>query len=521
MLTPHDLGFPESFSSFRVAQEQAIDHALTSEKRFTGIGAPPGCGKSGIAVALARLLGGRTIILTSNLGLERQYLETFASMAMVGIRGRSNYPCWSSGTCEDGARFGCGDKIGCPYLCAFKAQQDSEIVVTNYAYWLAVHEKAQGIKPADTLILDEAGLADGWLSRALDFTISERECREGGLRLVSASSGPPGEQLDVWKKLADRIQTAALFLYERKKADALKLYTDRAKRELKHAEQFHDRANRLTRLDDNWVITRDDGTDDGRIWKFECIWPGHYREKLFRGISRVILLSATLRPKTLSLLGIPRSECDFREWPRQFPAANGPVVWVPTAAMNHRMSGEDEQRWLKRIGEIGEWGNDRKGIIHTVSYARAKKIASAGVVKESRLVLNGEADPESATGRQAYERFIRSPTGSVLISPSFGTGWDFAKKHAEWQVISKIAFPDMRGKVMQARQEQDKSYPMYLAGQDIVQSCGRINRSDDDRGTTLIIDNAWAWFRQAGAEHLPAWFRVRKEDELPKPLEKL
>ena len=38
-INPADLGFPEKFESFRPAQEEAIEHALTTDKRFVGIGA--------------------------------------------------------------------------------------------------------------------------------------------------------------------------------------------------------------------------------------------------------------------------------------------------------------------------------------------------------------------------------------------------------------------------------------------------------------------------------------------------
>jgi|SRR5579859_1066569 len=514
-MTPQSLGFPPQFEHFRAAQEEAIEHALTSEKRFIGIGAPPGVGKSGCAYALSRLLGGRTAILTANLGLARQYMEA-GFPGMVEIKGRANYPCWEGGTCEDGGRLGCGDKEGCPYLGAFRSQQESDIILTNYAYWLAVHDKAQGVRPPDTLICDEAGECHEWLSRALDFHIGEREVREAGVKL----SPLPGEDTVEWSKLWQTLLPAAEGHLTRIKART-SVSVEKRLRDLRHAESFVERCEKLIRLDHDWVITREDGTDDGRLWHFECIWPGRYKEKLFRGIERVILMSATLRPKTLSLLGIKRDECDFREWPRQFPAANGPVVWVPTARMTHRMSGEDEAIWLRRIGEIFKWGSDRKGLVHTVSYLRAKQIASSINGNHGIPVfVNGAADPESSTARQVYERFMASDRG-VLVSPSFSTGWDFPRQAAEWQIIAKIAFPDTRSKLMQARMERDPDYANYLAAQDLVQGSGRIVRSETDRGTSICIDDNISWFTRVASEHMPRWFKIRREEELPKPLPKL
>ncbi len=523
MFNPHDLGFPDSIGSFRDAQSEAIEYALTSERRFTCLGAPPGCGKSAIAYALAKLFGGRTYILTANLGLMQQYMQLLGPVGLVDIQGRRNYQCWEGGTCEDGGRLGCKDKVDCPALIAYARQDASEIVVSNYAYWLAVHDKGRGVRACDTLICDEAALCPGILSQALDFYITERECKEAKVSLGNPS---PGEDIDVWIARAASLQAGAEARYTSLKASAgyARGYSrEKLMKELRHAESFVDRTAKLSRVaPDNWVCSRIDGSDIGRLWRFECVWPGQYKERLFRNIPRVILMSAVLRPKTMQWLGIKAVDYDFREWGRQFPAANGPVVWVPTARVGHRMSDEDKGMWLARNREIFEWGSDRNGLVHTVSFARSREIAEqAGDGTRGKLHLNGAADPDSTPAREVYQRFIGATEPGVLISPSFSTGWDFKYKASEWQTIAKIAFPDTRSKVMQARLVRDKGYGNSIAAQDLVQACGRIVRDYDDRGTTLLIDNNWAWFKNAASEDFPRWFKVRREERLPPPLPKL
>jgi Rad3-related DNA helicase len=137
------------------------------------------------------------------------------------------------------------------------------------------------------------------------------------------------------------------------------------------------------------------------------------------------------------------------------------------------------------------------------------------------MIVNGAADPDSQTAHQAYDRFLLCGPGAVLVSPSFSTGWDFKWDLAEWQILSKIAFPDTRGKVMQRRCADDRTYSNYIAAQDLQQSAGRIVRSEEDRGMTLIIDDSWSWFGSIASEFLAKSFKVRREDELPRPLEKL
>jgi Rad3-related DNA helicase len=155
-----------------------------------------------------------------------------------------------------------------------------------------------------------------------------------------------------------------------------------------------------------------------------------------------------------------------------------------------------------------------------VSYSRSKEIGDA-IGSKFSIVLNGASDPDSQTSRTAFEKHIVGPAASVLVSPSFSTGWDFAGKHAEYQIIAKLPIPDTRSKVMQARCERDPSYADYLAAQELVQSCGRVVRSAEDRGETILIDDSWSWFKRKAEQHMPKWFRVRREDELPAPLPKL
>lgn len=514
-MTPVSLDFPEFVQSFRPAQLEAVEEVLCSGTRFTALGLPTGSGKSAVALMLHKLLGGRTVILTASLGLQTQYMSSFDSMGLLDVRGRTNYPCWSGGTCDDGARMDCKEKEQCPYFCAFRAGQQGELVETSYAMWLA----SGAMKLPDTLILDEATAAPEWLSRSLDFHITQEEAEHAKLRIES-----PREQHSEWMKAAPMLKIRAEAHYDRVRAQRTNdqfnpMKRERTSKELRQAESLLDRVSRLILLtEDNWVITQDD-RESGRRWNFECVWPGQYRERLFRGVQRVVLMSGTLRPKTLGLLGIAKQDVTFREWGRQFPAVNGPVLHIPTARMTFRTTEEDEQKWINQIDRIISLYPDRKGLVHTVSYARAKKILQAS--KHRKMMVFNENEPGSPRAAEVFNRFSKIAPGHVLISPSFSTGWDFAGKLAEYQIIAKLPFPDSRSKVMQARQENDKSYGNYVAAQELVQSCGRIVRGEDDRGTTYIVDDQIEWFTRVAKEHLPQWFRVRREEEVPKILEKL
>jgi Rad3-related DNA helicase len=207
-----------------------------------------------------------------------------------------------------------------------------------------------------------------------------------------------------------------------------------------------------------------------------------------------------VRPKTAALLGIGTDDMKWKEYPTDFPSERRPVIHVPTARINHRASDSILRIWLSRIDQIIDRRLDRKGIIHTVSYARQKMIVDNSRHRDIML-LN-----DSKNTRDVVDLFKRSDPPCVLVSPSLGTGWDFPYEECEYIVVGKIPFPDTRSRIIKARQERDKDYVNYLAAQDLVQSAGRGMRAQDDRCEVIVIDDNIKWFLKRNKSHLPRSF---------------
>jgi Rad3-related DNA helicase len=73
-------------------------------------------------------------------------------------------------------------------------------------------------------------------------------------------------------------------------------------------------------------------------------------------------------------------------------------------------------------------------------------------------------------------------------------------------VILKVPWPDSREPVIEARTVKDKTYPAYIAMQDLVQAVGRGMRSEDDQCETLILDDHVRWFLSKYRTFAPQWF---------------
>lgn len=521
--SPPELGLPAQFTDFREEQIPAVEAICnTSARTFLG-SMPTGFGKSLVIAAAAKALGMRTVVVTGTKALQEQYLRDFREMGMVDIRGKANYPCAlvPHTTCKQGGSSNCPlvKGGGCTYESARDCARGADLIVTNYAYWVrSLEYPERGLhsmeSPVEMLVLDEGHRAVEELSKCL-----QKSLRETWLTTARLSSYPKdSEEISTWVKWA-HLQTESV---EAARRSLSKSYREAKSplrlTQLQQLEDLQESLESMCRMDSNrWVCEQRKGTNYGRVWDFHPIWPAQFAERyLFGGIEKLVIVSATLRPMTAGMLGLAKESYEFREWPRIFPPQYAPVYHYSPGKLTRlkfNSSDEDLERWLGRIDDILEKRNDRKGIIHTVSYARQQYLL-ANSRWRSRFIAN-TSDPDSPSALEVVETFRASSEPLVLVSPSVGTGWDFPGSQAEFAIIAKIPFPEMKSKLMKARIEKNKRYPMYLAMQELVQSAGRVNRTPSDRAEVFMVDDSVKWFWYQNKSLAPAWFGYREIKEMP------
>lgn len=510
-LGPQALGMPEKFQFWRPRQPEAICQMVDEERQFISQAVPTGGGKSASYIAAHLLSGRRTCILTATKGLENQLSRDFESIGLVDIRGRANYRCRISDgmTCEDGARLKCRD-AACPYRLAREAALASNIVCTNYAYWMRINQVVEGpgIGKFDVLVCDEGHSAHEEVISTMAVDLSTREIY-GFLGAAFLADGAP---LEEWQNWARRLLPKS----ESRQA-ALESQTLLSERDLHALRTWAGLSNKLRTLawsDGEWAY---ESTTSG--FRFEPLWASHYAERiLFCGVPRVVILSATLTHKSLNLLGISDEDrWVHTEYPYIFPRDRCSVIWVPTARIDHKMKPAARTYWLSRIDQILRSRQDRKGIIHTVSYQRAREIVEASDYQEAMIAHR------SADTAEKVSAYLALPPPRVLVSPALSTGYDFPGADCEFQIIAKLPFPDTRGRIQSKRAEKDPEYVYHLLCQDLVQACGRGMRHEHDRCENLIIDNHIVWVRRQCQRHFPRWFLdlYRRSDTIPDPPPKL
>lgn len=523
MLTPRDLSLPKKFSSFRDVQSDAIWKLYQSQKRFKVLTMPTGSGKSLTVMAYLLMSGSRAVVLTSTRALQNQYLQDFKvlnkRLAHEGgfrdVRGQSNYVCRAvpdgnttvaDGPCHFGVACDFRRKGGCDYYDAVRAAAGGRITITNYAFWMSANyfREDQFAEKFDTVVLDESHAAPDELAGFFSCHVSLQENRV----YLRPTAVPTSAD---WPRWSARETASLAQKIEEMSKHKLTPTTHR------HLTKMRDLWRRLSRLTGasraGWTF---EVTRAG--WRWDPIWPAPYAEDcLFIGIPNVVLVSATVTTKTVQLLGVKKEEADIFEFDSSFEIESRPVYVVRSAPrITYRTQWPELQAWVRAMDDIMERRPDRKGLIHTVSYARAELIYKLSRNRH-RLLKH-----TTRTTADTLIKFRTSAEPLVLLSPSMSTGVDFPMRQCEFQIISKVPFPDFRAAVLKARAKMDKEYNFYLAALELVQAAGRGMRSEDDQCETFIMDGNASWFVWIWRKFLPDWFQealmpVRSHKVQPPP----
>jgi Rad3-related DNA helicase len=519
-------GLPEgNFPSWRPQQPESILGVLDSPSRFVCYVQPTGTGKSLSYITMGILSGTRTCVLTSTKGLMTQLVRDFPGL-MVEIKGRGNYLCDI-----DNNRFSCDEAPctvgyncprkqsgGCPFYDQLRRAQKASIVVTNYAFYLHTQNKPQNPTVMDTslgkfglLVLDEAHDATSQLENYMEITIQSKDVRNLGYKILYGLPEDVShkERVGMVRYWAGETQTHVEQDLRTLAKKELLMGTPKSRllhRQLKAVSRSVANVLSMTRTG-KWVVEEKRIGNEDNVLVVSPVSPGKQADKLlFQDIPKVFFTSATVRPKTLELLGVKvggNEDVEYREWDTDFPIENRLVYHIPTVRVNFRTSESDMVRlWVTRVRQSMTMWDNLKGIVHTTSYKRAQLLLD----HLPKPYCDWTTTHTTRDIKIRIQEFKNSPPPKVVVSPSLVTGWDFPNDECRWQVVGKIPFPDTRSLVMQERVKADKEYGNYLAMQALVQACGRGMRSSWDYCVVFVIDDNFQWFIRVAEKFAPKYW---------------
>lgn len=502
---------------------EAIESAFNKGYQTILLEAPVGSGKSAIAMTLANWassLGG-SHILTPRKSLQDQYWEDFAGPYVRLMKGRSAYPCTyhdkertrylevskaieagaqvtlASGqtSCKEGPcltspaiRHICTEKDTkpCPYTIAMRSAQGSPTVIHNVHSFIFQGYLGENFSTRPLQVIDECHELEGIV-------------RDFATRKITISiDSTPTENYESLTKWCIFFREFSLSMDDSlikssgltKRGEFLKLVD-----ELEDLVQYG--------LDKDFVIEKE--VDRSRI-TFLFVPKNISRlmsKLLFDFGQKQVLMSGTIYSKSnfCRIHGLNEEKVCFIRIPSSIPVSNRPIYMkkeymVDTSFANWS---NNFQKLVSILQGILEKFPDCKGLIHTPSYKASAELWLA-LASTGRVITH-----DAKNFQTSLSKFYESKEPKVFLSPVCQQGVDFKGDRARFQIIVRVPYLNTSSEFIKEQIGADFSWYNHQAAVIFGQQCGRINRSDDDWGATVLIDSRFPKFLDRNKDKFPNW----------------
>jgi ATP-dependent DNA helicase DinG len=270
---------------------------------------------------------------------------------------------------------------------------------------------------------------------------------------------------------------------------------------------------------DNWIVSKVRKEYD-EIMEIELkpldISP--YCKDVFERCSKTIAMSATiLNSKAFCRnVGLNTDDVKFIKVQSDFPILNRPIYPLNIAYLNYNnlQLYETKLSIANAVDNIMTVHGKDKGIIHTTSYEQLNFIKENISGDNSRRLLVTDPDIQR---EDVIVEHTSSTKPTVLISPSFYTGIDLKDDLSRFQIITKIPYPNLGDKWINAKRYADEEWYHWQTALRLVQAYGRSVRSKEDWAKTYILDSAFGYFVIKNRDIFPNWFKqaIRSVDRKP------
>lgn len=506
-----------------------LDAFLNKKKRNVVLGAGTGTGKSIIGAVVSDALSVLTaddndlssIISMGTNVLSTQYYETFSDLSaskVFQIKGSANYPCFflkmqpSSVSCtaDDCVKSSISqqeiDKFcnGCEYDSAKKQINNTEILITNYSYFLISQLTTGHLEPRKLHVFDEAHLLNDIFCNyteiivsvdLLDKYIKELSDTNGkcdnemaGLVMVKerVSSGNVAENnymaiIDVlgkiYKSAASILNSQATLIKDTDIVQSAK-YS-------KLGKKFAGLGLKIKDMVDNEYDHVFDATTPN-TFTIKTIFVGKTMDKLLANYN--LFMSATITEQfVFDTLSLQHSETEFIEIPPAFPRENKPIFFLGKTALNYNSMKDPEviNELKNHIKTVVKFHENDKGLILVPSFYLGSQMAKS-IVGKTKIF-----EHKSGMHLPSFvEEFKQYNGPAVLISPSIFEGLDFKDNESRYQIIVKAPWASLGDKRIKYISDNYPNLYAEMALLRLLQGVGRSIRTPEDYAVTYMLDPA-------------------------------
>lgn len=267
-----------------------------------------------------------------------------------------------------------------------------------------------------------------------------------------------------------------------------------------------------------------DKSEHGQEMKILCKCPARQLRARLNGFHSVIAMSATLDPMEFyrDVLGFDADRTDSLSLPSPFPSQNRKIVVVPSLSTTYKMRSRSYGQLAGIIARITQTHRGNYAVFFPgFDYLRAVepflRQHCSNLLVQERHMDQDQRDELLAQVREQRDRIILAVQGGV-----FSEGVDFPGEQLIGVIVVSPALPTVSFERELMRRYYDEHYEhrgfeyayLYPGMARVIQSVGRLIRSDTDRGVAALICQRFAtpqynrllprhWYEESVDELLP------------------
>lgn len=248
------------------------------------------------------------------------------------------------------------------------------------------------------------------------------------------------------------------------------------------------------------ILKREGGDNEYISLSYNCLDPSLVSSDILNSAHSSILMSGSLKPTQMyvDLLGMENTEEE--DYHSDFPLRNRLNLVFPGVTTKYKQ--RTREQFKKISNRISSFIKPIKGnvIVYFPSYSVMEKCIPFLQVK--RKVFKEKSNMRQEKRKEMLEEFKNCDEGILLgvMRGSFSEGIDLPGKSLEGVIVVGIplAKPNLKMKsLIQYYKEKFNNgwgyaytYPALIR---VLQACGRIIRSEEDRGVVILMDKRYLW----------------------------
>jgi Rad3-related DNA helicase len=526
--------FPHpSFREKQFETLQACLDAFDNGAKNVVLDAPVGTGKSGLCTALLRYAD-NGYYTTPQKSLRQQIQDDDALEPHVeDLKARKDYFCNAGNdNCKDCSVYQSQDRScaeqnapPCNYWRRKQTVMNSDISVITFAMMIIdgmIPTEVNGMQVSfddrDMVVVDEAhGLVEQTREMHAGFDVTPYGIPGHVFQNVTKSvSWEANRYKDVESELNTLLRRLNDFV-----RDVPQMEMSDAEERCSRLKNKIKQAKEDVENDRPWVVDvegKNYGGEYVKTLEMRPIYVGNFLKNfVWERANKRVISTATLRHRNnpdiwLKQVGLDPDETKVISVGMTFPPENRPVI--KDRMVDSFSDGGCADNWnevMHTLNDISKKHVGKKGICHTASYNRAKKVEeTADDEKHPYLKENVYVHTRDEDAEVAVENWQDSDL-DMMLSPSMMEGISLDGDMGEYNILMKVPYPQIDSATEFLLENRSFGWNEYFdrAAIRVAQAYGRTNRSKEDKSNFYILDEDYEKLKKKAT--LPEWILQGEE----------